>query len=51
MTDRGRAALEETYQRQVDWVNELAIGFPSDDLTQVLKIMTEIRSRLDLESN
>jgi DNA-binding MarR family transcriptional regulator len=48
MTDRGHAALEETYRRQVEWVNELAIGLPSEDLTQVLKILSEIRDRLEL---
>lgn len=47
MTEKGLAALEETYQRQVAWVNDLAIGFGGEQLHQVLKILAAVRGRLE----
>ena len=47
MTDKGFTALEETYRRQVAWVNDLAIGLGGPQLDIVLKTMAAVRARLE----
>ena len=48
MTDKGYAALEETYGRQVAWVNDLAIGLGGPQLDVVLKTLAAVRARLEI---
>jgi DNA-binding MarR family transcriptional regulator len=50
MTSKGFAALEKTYQRQVAWANEAAIGMSTESLKETAKTMFELRDKIESES-
>ncbi len=47
MTDRGFAALEETYRRHAAWANDFVRGMTRDELKTTLAAMSEFRLRLE----
>jgi DNA-binding MarR family transcriptional regulator len=49
ITERGTVALTKTYERQIQWANEMAIGLSDEDLDRTLKVMAAFRARLERE--
>jgi DNA-binding MarR family transcriptional regulator len=47
MTDTGFTALEETYRRQVEWVNGLAEAMSTESLKETYRTMFELREKLE----
>ena len=47
LTDEGRQVLAEIDRRQVAWVNDLAAGLTRASIEDALKIVCEVRDRLE----
>lgn len=47
LTEKGFKGLEETYRRQVEWVNGLAEGMSTESLKETIRTMYELRMKLE----
>ena len=47
ITEKGSDALAKTYQRQIAWANEIAIGLSEEDLDRTLKVMAAFRAKIE----
>jgi len=47
MTDAGRRAFETAMERQAPWANKLGKGIRLDDLATAVRVLQEMRSRLE----
>jgi DNA-binding MarR family transcriptional regulator len=47
LTDSGRSVLDEIGRRQVAWSNGLAAGLTRESIEDALKVLREVRDRLE----
>jgi DNA-binding MarR family transcriptional regulator len=50
LTENGRGIVAELTQDQVRWANQVAAGLPADEIQAACLVLTELRQRLERDS-